>query len=413
MRLLRVALALGVIAAAVVLAVTGRWPWRRLDEAPPIIVTTAWQNFSDTLHSGQTLSDIFDRHGLASLDLVAMFQRTGLDPRRLHAGLVVEFRRRVGDSLPSGISMRTTPDERLSARRVGEAWTAERKLVSWTNEVVRVEGPIDNSLYEALDGRIADTVLDPGNRVRLAWDLSDIYAWSIDFNRDIQPGDSFRVVLQREVSEEGELRLGGVLAASLLVSGKHQTAFRFTHEDGLVRFYDAKGNSLRRAFLRAPVEFRRVSSSFSRSRFHPVLGIWRRHAGTDYAAGSGTPVLAAGDGTVRTAGWSGGYGNLVELRHINGITTRYGHLRSFARGIRVGTRVGQGDVIGYVGSTGLSTAPHLHYEFRVNGAPRDARRVDLGSGKPLEKSLLPLFERELLRFEQMLSASGSPQLPPI
>ena len=115
-------------------------------------------------------------------------------------------------------------------------------------------------------------------------------------------------------------------------------------------------------------------------------------------------MLAAGDGTVRTAGWAGGYGNLLELRHINGITTRYGHLRSFARGIRVGARVGQGDVVGYVGSTGLATAPHLHYEFLVNGAARDSRRVDLGSGKPLEKSLMPLFERERMRLSQLLSS---------
>lgn len=403
MRLLRVALALGVIAAALVLALNGRWPWRRLDVAPPIIITTAWHDSADTLRSGETLGDLLQRQGLGAIDLVGIFQRAGLDPRRLRAGLVVDFRRQAGESLPSDISLRTTQEERLTARRVGDGWTADRVPVAWTSEVVRIDGPIDNSLYEALDGRIADQLFDAGNRVRLAWDLADVYAWSIDFNRDIQPGDSFAVVLHREVSEEGEVRLGDILAANLWVGGKHQAAFRFRHEDGAVRFYDDKGNSLRRAFLRAPVEFRRISSSFSRSRFHPVLGVWRRHQGTDYAASSGTPVLAAGDGTVRSVGRAGGYGNLVEIRHSNGIATRYGHLRAFARGIQVGSRVGQGDVIGYVGSTGLATAAHLHYEFRINGAARDPRRVDAGSGKPLDKSLMPLFESERGRLEGLLA----------
>lgn len=412
MRVLRAALALGVVAAALVLAVNGRWPWRRLAVAPPIIITTAWQETADTLKGGETLGDLFERRGLASLDLVGIFERAGLDPRRLRAGLVVEFRRRLDDSLPSDISMRTTQEERLSARRVADQWTAERKTVAWTAAVVRIEGPIDNSLYEALDGRIGDTLFNAGNRIRLAWDLADVYAWSIDFNRDIQPGDSFAVLLNREVSEEGEVRLGDILAANLMVGGKHQTAFRFEHEEGPAQFYDAGGNSLRRAFLRAPVEFRRISSSFSRSRFHPILGTWRRHEGTDYAASGGTPVLAAGDGTVRTAGRSGGYGNLVEIRHINGISTRYGHLRSFARGVRVGSRVGQGDVIGYVGATGLATAPHLHYEFRVNGAARDSRRVDLGNGKPLEKALMPLFESERILLERKLGFATGHRLPP-
>src|SRR6185369_9359520 len=131
-------------------------------------------------------------------------------------------------------------------------------------------------------------------------------------------------------------------------------AFRFESPDGgVARYFDGDGNSLRRAFLRAPLEFRRIASSFSRSRLHPILGIWRKHEGTDYAADRGTPVLAAGDGVVASAGWSGGYGNLIELRHINGITTRYGHLRGFSQGLRAGARVRQGDVIGYVGSTGL------------------------------------------------------------
>ncbi len=199
------------------------------------------------------------------------------------------------------------------------------------------------------------------------------------------------MVFDRLISEDGEVRFGRVLASDLTMSGKSLTAFRF-EQSGRATFYDADGKSLRRAFLRAPVQFRRISSTFARARRHPVLGITRRHQGTDYAANPGTPVMAAGDGVVLRAGRAGGYGNLVELRHRNGITTRYGHLRGFARGIRGGVRVSQGQTIGYVGSTGLASGPHLHYEFRVNGVAKDARRVELGNGAPIADRDREAFE---------------------
>jgi murein DD-endopeptidase MepM/ murein hydrolase activator NlpD len=195
-----------------------------------------------------------------------------------------------------------------------------------------------------------------------------------------------------------------VLASDLTMSGKSMTAFRFEGGDRPT-FYDADGNSLRRAFLRAPVQFRRISSTFARSRRHPVLGITRRHQGTDYAASPGTPVMAAGDGVVLRAGRAGGYGNLIELRHRNGITTRYGHLRGFARGVRSGARVSQGQTIGYVGSTGLASGPHLHYEFRVNGVAKDSRRVDLGNGAPVAERHREAFERERDRLRELLDST--------
>jgi len=403
---LRVAAALAIVSAAVVLALTGRWPWHRVADAPPIVVAPTIYETRDTLRRGETLGDLFGRQGLAGLDLVGLFERTGLDPRRLRSGLVAQFRRSEGEDTPSEVALRTSPEERLAARRTPGGWTAERRAVAWRTEVVRIEGPIDNSLYEALDRQIPDALLDASNRIQLAWDLADVYAWSIDFNRDIQPGDRFAVLVERQVSQEGEVRAGGVVAADLLASGKHLAAFRFTDPDGDGRYYDAEGNSLRRAFLRAPVEFRRIASNFSRSRFHPVLGIWRRHEGTDYAAARGTPVLAAGDGVVLSGGWSGGYGILVELRHPNGVTTRYGHLRTIARGIRTGARVHQGEVIGYVGSTGLASGPHLHYEFRLNGLARDSRRVDLGHGEPMSPPLRPQFDRERVRLAGALGMAG-------
>jgi len=408
MRWLRFPAALVVLAAAALFALSGRWPWRRLEViAPPAPVAPAVRESSDTLRSGETLPELLGRQGLAGGELTGILERAGLDPRRLRAGLVIQFRRRDADPAPSEIAIRVGPEERLAARLEGGAWSAERHPVAWRTEVVRIEGPIDNSLYAALDAQIPDQLLDAESRIRLAWDLADVYAWSVDFNRDIQPGDRFTVLVEREISEEGEVRSGAILAADLLASGKHLNAFRFVAPQGPARFYDEQGKSLRRAFLRAPLEFRRIASSFSRSRFHPILGIWRRHEGTDYSATRGTPVLASGDGTVLRAGWGGGYGNLVELRHANGVTTRYGHLSRFGRGVRAGTRVRQGDVVGYVGSSGLASGPHLHYEFRVNGVARDSRRVELGRGEPLAPAYRALFAEERTRLAEALAGGAA------
>jgi murein DD-endopeptidase MepM/ murein hydrolase activator NlpD len=317
---------------------------------------------------------------------------------------VFSFRRPAPDSPTTRIAVRSSPEHRVIFQRATDRWDTAVETIAWHSEPFRIEGAIDNSLYEAIDAQVGDDQLDAGQRQRLAWDLADIYAWQVDFTRDIQTGDRFRVVFDRMISEDGEIRFGRVLASDLTMSGKSMTAFRFEGGDRPT-FYDADGNSLRRAFLRAPVQFRRISSSFTRSRRHPVLGITRRHQGTDYAANPGTPVMAAGDGVVLRAGRAGGYGNLIELRHRNGITTRYGHLRGFARGIRGGARVTQGQTIGYVGSTGLASGPHLHYEFRVNGVAKDSRRVELGNGAPVSERHRESFEQERDRLRQLLDSS--------
>lgn len=407
MRYVRFLAALAVVLLGGWAALSGRWPWRRLPVADPIVVDNAWTPTADTLHWGETVSELLARQGVIGINLQDVVARSGFDPRRARTGLVFNFLRPRQDSLPSAFSVRTGPDQRLQFVRSAEGWTATVEPIAWRTEVVRVEGPIDNSLYVALDQGIDPGLLDGGERERLAWDLADVYAWSVDFTRDIRPGDRFQVVLERLVSEDGESRFGHILASDLTVNGRELTAFRFDAPNGGASYYDAGGQSLKRAFLRAPLQFRRISSSFNRSRFHPILGLSRRHEGTDYAADYGTPVLAAGDGTVVQAGRSGGYGNLIELRHANGITTRYGHLSAIL--VSPGTRVSQGQVIGRVGSTGLSTGPHLHYEFRVNGQPRDARRLDLGNGQPVASADRPAFDLERSRLSGLLyPASGSP-----
>jgi len=400
MRRLRVALAFLVLAGAAYASRSDRWPWHRF-EARTAIAAPAPASLSfapaiievlDTLRRGETVGALFQRHGVADLDLARFDPARTLDPRRLRAGLVFSFRRTPPDSAPTSVHVRTNPERLVTFTRAAAGWTAGAETIPWRAEPVRIEGGIDNSLYEALDAQVSDDQLDAGDRVRLAWDLADVFAWEADFTRDIQPGDRFTVVFERLTSPAGEVRFGRILASDLTISGKRLTAIRFDSA-GSAAFFDPDGGSLRRAFLRAPLEFRRISSSFARARFHPILGMWRKHEGTDYAAAPGTPVMAAGEGVVLHAGQSGGYGNLVEIRHRSGITTRYGHLRGFARGVHAGGRVSQGQVIGYVGSTGLATGPHLHYEFRVNGVAQDSRRVNVGHGTPVPAGLQPAFER--------------------
>jgi murein DD-endopeptidase MepM/ murein hydrolase activator NlpD len=415
MRKLGLPAAMLVFAAAAFLELSGQWPRHRLDPttvAPAAVVPpVTFTRIVDTLRRGETLSALFARHKIAGIDFHRLDPALSLDPRRLRPGLVFSFLRHEGDTAPTRIMVRTSPEQRVTFSRASQGWNTEAQPIRWRSEEARIEGAIDNSLYEALDAGVSDDQLDGPNRRRMAWDLADVYAWAIDFTRDIRPGDRFQVVYERMVSEDGEVRMGRVLASDLTISGKSLTAFRFGGPDGRTAlYYDAEGNSLRRAFLRAPVEFRRISSRFASARFHPVLGLTRRHEGTDYAAAPGTPVMAAGDGVVLRAGRAGGYGNLVELRHLNGIITRYGHLRGFARNIRRGIRVEQGQVIGYVGSTGLATGPHLHYEFRVNGVARDSRNVKLGNGTPVEAAQRGGFEQERDRLLVLLR-QPTPSVP--
>jgi murein DD-endopeptidase MepM/ murein hydrolase activator NlpD len=403
---LKLPLAVLVFGAAAYFYASGTWPWHRLsfDAAPKLatvapLLAPATTESVDTLHQGETVSALFARHGVDGIDLPTLSRKLAFDPRRLRAGLVFSFRHAAPDSEPEAITVRTSPEQRLLFTRAASGWDAQAEAIEWRPEIVRVEGNIDNSLYEALDDQVPDSILAGSERTGLAWALADVYDWQVDFTRDIQPGDHFQVVLERLVSAEGDVRFGRILASDLSVGGRQLTAFHFGAGS---TFYDAKGNSLKLAFLRAPLEFRRISSTFSGARFHPVLGITRKHEGTDYAAAPGTPVRAAGDGVVVRAGRAGGYGNLIELRHRNGITTRYGHLRAFARGLHTGMHVHQGQQIGYVGATGLATGPHLHYEFRVNGVARDSRRVNLGNGPPLTGGELRAFESERQRLAALL-----------
>lgn len=272
-------------------------------------------------------------------------------------------------------------------------------------DTIAVGGTIHSSLFAALQNTAA-TELPSAQRRSLAWHLADIFEHRIDMSRDLSEGDTFRVLVERLQQPNGKIIINRILGAKLSLHDETYEAVRFKSRNTSSEWFDGKGKSLTASFLHAPLAFRRISSVFG-LRSHPIFGTWRRHTGTDYAAPMGTPVRAIGDGVVVAAGWRGGYGNCVDIRHPNGFVSRYGHLRNFARGIRPGARVKMGSTIGFVGMTGWATGPHLHFEIRVNGRPRDPRVALRGnSGAPLPASEERLF-REIK--EHTMAALDAPE----
>ena len=258
-------------------------------------------------------------------------------------------------------------------------------------DTLTLSGTIESSLYSALN-KSGDGELPREARTELAFSLADIFEYRVDMSKDLQVGDKFHILVERLQKPNGAIIVNKILGARLALSGSEVEAIRFDSRAASGEYFDGSGKSLRAAFLRAPVAFRRISSIFG-GRRHPVLGIWRKHKGTDYAAAMGTPVRAVGDGVVVFAGRKGGYGNVIDIRHRNGYVSRYGHLRSFAKGIRRGTRVSIGNTIGAVGMSGLATGPHLHFEILVNGVQRDPKiALQMKGGDPIPSSEKGIFE---------------------
>ncbi len=351
----------------------------------------------DSLQRGETVGGLLSRGGLSQQEATEALQAaTDLDPRRLPAGMRITLGAREGET-PSKISFRLAIDRFLHLTKTDSGWVGREERLPWKTDTLVVRGEIARTLYDAFDA--GAPTLPASARAELAWNVADIFEYRIDMSRDLQPGDEFRVLFERQQGPEGAVRIGRVLATNYTSGASSIEAIRFDSGDARGRYYDQAGKSLRAAFLRAPLEFRRISSVFG-LRKHPILGIWRAHRGTDYAASSGTPVRSVGDGIVVRAGRMNGYGNVVDVRHANGFVSRYGHLRAFARGIHRGTRVSIGETIAYVGMTGLATAPHLHFEVLVGGVQRDPRKA-LASvgGDPLAAAERPAFDR--LRDERL------------
>jgi murein DD-endopeptidase MepM/ murein hydrolase activator NlpD len=338
---------------------------------------------ADTLRKGETLSELLERTRLDQEAAQALLQELAevTDPRSVRPGLVVQYRMATRDGRVRGMSTQVDADRSLAFRRAAAGWTALLEEVPVRTDTAVLAGTVRQSLYQALMAAEGD--VPRAERQAVADILADkVFAWKIDFSRDLRAGDSFRILYERMVRPDGTARTSKVLAVQFDIGGTTHDAYLFT-VDGAEDYYDGEGESLRRAFLRAPLEFRRISSAYSTGRFHPILRRVRAHHGIDYAASHGTPIRAVGDGVVQKAGWGGGYGNVVEIRHQRGYASRYAHMRGFASGVRPGTRVRQGQVIGYVGTTGLSTGPHLHYEFHMNGRPVNPTSIRYLTGDPV------------------------------
>lgn len=347
---------------------------------PPEPVFSTLQH---TIKRGETLERIFRSHRLSLGDLA---QIAGLPEAAEHLRIL-----RPGDKLEiqydenrlMALHRELSLTEALQITRAENGFRAERIVRPTETRRQHAYGRIETSLFES--GAAA------GLGDKLIMNLAGIFAWDIDFVLDIRRGDDYHIIYE-EIWQDGRfVTTGEIVAAEFNNNGRTFQAIRFVDSDGRSDYFTPDGRSVRKAFLRAPVDFTRISSSFNPNRRHPVLNTIRAHKGVDYAAPTGTPIKAAGDGKVIFRGRKGGYGNAVILQHGGNITTLYAHMSAFAKNARVGQRVRQGQTIGYVGATGLVTAAHLHYEYRLNGVHRNPRTVKLPQADPIREELRDEF----------------------
>lgn len=284
-------------------------------------------------------------------------------------------------------------ETRIIVEREGDNFKAREEKIPYEVAEAVIEGKIDEFLYkDALDAGLSEaTILE----------IADIFSFDIDFTTDIREGDQFKVFYEKRTLGGEKAPDGRILAAKFINAGQEYRAYYF-ESGGEGSYYDGEGRELERQFLRAPLSYRRITSGYTGARLHPITKTVSAHYQIDYAAPAGTPVSATARGTVASAGWEGGWGNMVRLRHDNGYTTHYGHLSAFAKGVKAGVGVSQGQVIGYVGSTGWSTGPHLDYGMRLNGSPVNPMSLQLPKGVPLSGDALSGFNEEKKKLDEKL-----------
>jgi murein DD-endopeptidase MepM/ murein hydrolase activator NlpD len=340
----------------------------------------------ETVGRNETLGTIFERVGLSAADLhrVVNFSPETQTLTKIFPGQQLAFQ--VEGSELKGLQFDGDEAHRVLVTQKGDELSQRLLARQIETRVNYASATIDSSLF----GAASDAEVSDASVLRMV----EIFNFDIDFAQDLRDGDQFSLVYEQIYRDGEKLRDGEILAATFINRGKRYEIYRFVDDNGRVDYLNAQGLSRKKAFIRTPVEFTRISSKFSPHRKHPVLGTMRRHMGVDYAAPTGTPIKATGSATVKFIGWQNGYGNVIYLSHKGGIETVYGHLSRFAKGLSKGDRVSQSDVIGYVGSTGMSTGPHLHYEFRIQGAHRDPLSVDLPIADPLSGAELARFHKD-------------------
>ena len=334
---------------------------------------------------GDTLSSLLSRLGVASEDTNKLLRGHARMLAGLRTGMAVHAEVREDGTLLS-LTYMAAKDVLASIDREGEGFKSSQSQLPLSPHTVLKSGTIRSSLFAAADGAgLPDAV---------AMQLAEVFGGDIDFHRDLRKGDRFSVAYEVLYHEGLAVRAGRLLAAEFVNAGKSFRAVWYANADGgKGGYFTPDGKNLRKAFLRSPLEFSRISSGFG-LRMHPIMQKWRAHNGVDYAAPSGTKIRAVGDAVVEFSGQQGGYGNLIILRHNGQYTTAYGHLSRIAPGLQRGARVSQGDTIGFVGRTGWATGPHLHFEFRVSGEPRNPLAITLPAALPLAAHELPVFRRD-------------------
>ena len=357
---------------------------------------TLYIEYPMTLKKGETPTGVLTRHGLPmaqAAKAMHVLQRK-YKVKQLRPGQ--EFILRYDDTHTLQTFSFFGPDDKHVIIRMNDnTYPITIKKRKLTTKQVAVKGTITDSLYGAAQDAHMPAALVPA--------FANLFAWELDFTRDIRPGDTFHLVYERIQDDDGNyLRSGHILGAELHLAKHKKTldAYRVTR-NGSTEYYSSTGYNKRRTLLRTPLEFTRISSHYNLKRLHPVLKYTRAHRGTDFAAPTGTPVKAAGDGVVERANWYGSYGKYIRIKHNNKFKTAYAHLHRFARGIKAGSSVKQGQVIGYVGNTGRSTGPHLHYEVHRYGEKVNPMAVKLPTGARMSQSEKAAFQKKVTSFHEM------------
>ncbi len=340
-----------------------------------------------TVKSGDSLAAIFSRVGISAGELHALLAQGGAthNLKKIYPGQTLRLMTNADQQLVR-LTYKVDELSTLDISRAGDEFEISTTHRTPERRVKNASGSIDNSLFvSAQTAGLSDS---------MTMELAGIFGWDIDFVLDIRKGDQF-TVLYEELYLDGErIGNGDILAAEFINQGRHYQAVRYTDASGKTDYYSLDGKSMRKAFLRTPVEFSRISSGFSLGRKHPILNKIRAHKGVDYAASTGTPIKATSNGKIVHRGKKGGYGNTIIIQHGTKYSTLYAHMSKFRGGLKTGSRVKQGQVIGYIGSSGLATGPHLHYEFRVDGVHRDPLKVKLPGAEPLDSKYLADFSRK-------------------
>ncbi len=359
--------------------------------------TDSFLVIKDKVRKNQNLSEILLPYGVpyATIDKIAKASKEVFDVRRLAVGKPYTiFCTKDSSGYATCFIYEANPSEYVvfNLRDSLHVYKGQKPIEKRTQYV---KGEVNSSLYVDLQRRGADPVL--------AIELSEIYAWTIDFYR-IQKGDAFEILYTENFVDGESIGVDRILSSTFTHAGKPIKAYYFD-EEGERGYFDEKGNNLKKAFLKAPVKFSRISSGYSMKRFHPVQKRFKAHLGTDYAAPKGTPIVAVGDGVISEAQYKANNGNYVKMRHNSVYETQYLHMSKIRSGIRPGVRVQQGEVIGYVGSTGLATGPHVCFRFWKNGKQVDHRREELPSAQPLPEKLMPLFKTVISKNDSLRSGA--------